>query len=599
MKIWVGYIFLLLIGLFSQFTASAQKVLSVLVQDQRAAPVPGLRVAVQNSDFYTTDKQGKFSLSLEKSLRMPIRAEVEDERWEVTKAEHYEDAGKLIVYVRRIIQLDEVVLVQVIDTVGQPIAGLQLGIENKSYLTDTKGMISFQMPISAYASLRLPDTYKLSDRKTNPASHTLSISIYEELEQPLTSSVSTGDPLVKAYEEDFDRIALQIGNDRALYEQKNDEIRKEILKIQEKLLNENEITEPQREELRGYLSGLEKTLEENSQAIRISEARTKEALFKLKNMLVEKDSINRVALGRIERIEAEKAATEEAFQEKMIVFAGITVVLLAVLGIVYFFAFKYRKQKLWLKEVNKRLKVAQADLTASIRELSQKKAQIEDHNQQLEVFVYKASHDIKGPLRSIMGLTQIGLNDVKDTTAIEYFQHIYKSTRRLDNLLMDLLKLTKVKQAVVEKEAIDLPVMMEEIIQSFSNIKHFNLIKIEVDIQEGLQLVSDEKLLYSVLQNFTENGIKYCDPYKTEPSLKIKVEQNEEGTIFTFADNGLGISAEQLPKIFEMFYKVDPSSDGTGLGLHIVKLTIEKLGGKLRVRSKVREGSTFILTFPR
>lgn len=599
MKIWVGYIFLLLMGLSSQFTASAQKVLSVLVQDQRTAPVPGLRVAVQNSDFYTTDMQGKFSLSLEKSLRMPIRAEVEDERWEVTKAEHYEDAGKLIVYVRRIIQLDEVVLVQVTDTVGQPIAGLQLGFENKSYLTDAKGMISFPMPISAYSSLRLPDSYKLSDRKTNPASHTLIVSIYEELEQSLISSASTGDPLVKAYEEDFDRIALQIGNDRALYEQKNDEIRKEILKIQEKLLNENEITEPQREELRGYLSGLEKTLEENSQAIRISEARTKEALYKLKNMLVEKDSINKVAIGRIERIEAEKAATEEAFQEKMIVFAGITVVLLAVLGIVYFFAFKYRKQKLWLKEVNKRLKVAQADLTASVRELSQKKAQIEDHNQQLEVFVYKASHDIKGPLRSIMGLTQIGLNDVKDTTAIEYFQHIYKSTRRLDNLLMDLLKLTKVKQAVVEKEAVDLPGMMQEIIQSFSNIEHFNLIKIEVDIPEGLQLVSDEKLLYSVLQNFTENGIKYCDPYKTEPSLKIKVEQNEEGTIFTFADNGLGICAEQLPKIFEMFYKVDPSSDGTGLGLHIVKLTIEKLGGKLRVRSKVREGSTFILTFPR
>jgi signal transduction histidine kinase len=592
-------VYILLLSLSLPLTASAQKVLEVMVQDQRATPVAGLRIAIQNSDYFSTDKQGKFSLQLDNALRMPIRAEVEDERWEVLKAEHYEDANRLIVHVQRLIQLDEIVLVQLLDTLDQPLAGVKLYLDNLSYQADAKGQIKLPGPMSAYANLRLPENFKLHDRKINSATHTLSVSIFEQGPTLAEISVDENDPLVKAYEEDFDRIAVQIGNDRALYEQKNEEIRKEILKIQDKLLNENEITEPQREELRGYLSGLEKTLEENSQAIRVSEARTKEALFKLRSLLVEKDSINKVALGRIQRIEAEKAATEEAFQEKMIIFAAITLVLLAILGIVYFFAFKYRKQKLWLKEINKRLKIAQGELTNSVRELSQKKAQIEDHNQQLELFVYKASHDIKGPLRSIMGLTQIGLNDVKDTTAIEYFQHIYKCTRRLDNLLMDLLKLTKVKQAEVEKQPIDLPAMMHEIIQSFSNIKHFSLVKIDVDIQEGLQLVNDEKLLYSVLQNFVENGIKYCDPYKSNPYLKIRVVQNEEETAFTFTDNGLGIPAEQLPKIFDMFYKVDPSSDGTGLGLHIVKLTIEKLGGKLRVRSKAREGSTFILSFSR
>ncbi len=599
MNIRTAHILLLVLGIFTQLSARAQKALEILVQDQRAKVVPGLRVSIHNSDYYTTDKQGRITLQLERAFRMPVRAELEDERWEVTKAEYYEDANRAVVYVRRLIMADEITTLQVTDTLGQPLAELQLELDGTTLQTDSKGTIVLNGPVSAFATVRLPAKYLLHDRRVNTTSHQLALSLYETSVVVSPVDLQKDDPLVKAYEEDFERITVQIENDRTLYEQKNDEIRKEILKIQEKLLNENDITEPQREELRGYLSGLEKTLDENARAIKRTEERTREALTKLKNLLVEKDSINRVALGHIQRIETEKAAAEAAFRKKLLVFAGLTIALLSVLGVVYFFAFKYRKQKEWLKEVNKRLKVVQADLTTSLKDLGNKKAQIEDHNQQLELFVYKASHDIKGPLRSIMGLTQIGLADVKDATAIEYFQHIYKSTRRLDNLLMDLLKLTKVKQAEVENQQIDLPVMMQEIIQSFSNIRHFGLIKIDLNIQEGLQLVSDEKLLYSVLQNFTENGIKYCDPYKAQPFLKIDVVQNEEGTSFTFTDNGLGIPAEQLPKIFDMFYKVDPSSDGTGLGLHIVKLTIEKLGGKLRVRSRVREGSTFILTFPR
>ena len=599
MKLAVVHISILFISLFALQPAQAQKALEVLVQDQRIKAVPGIRVAVQNSDYYTTNEQGKFQLPLTAPLRLPVRAELEDERWEVLRTEHFENVSRLVIYVRRLILPDELVAVQVSDTLGQPLVALPLTIEGTDYQSDSRGAITLPSPVSVHASFRLPDGYRIKDRSTNTTTHILSLRLYQQakVEQPAVAATAGGDPLVKAYEEDFERIAQQIEQDRALYEEKNEEIRKEITKIQEKLTSED-ISGEQRSELTGYLSGLERTLEENSEAIRRSEARTKDALLKLKNLLVEKDSISRVALGRIQQVEAEKALAEEAFRKKMMVFTAITLGLLVVLGIVYFFAFKFRKQKLWLKEANKRLKAVQDELTQSLRELNLKKAQIEDHNQQLEVFVYKASHDIKGPLRSIMGLTQIGLNDVKDNVALEYFQHIYKSTRRLDNLLMDLLKLTKVKQAEVERQEIDLQSMLQDIIQSFSNIRHFDLVKIDVDLAENIQLVSDEKLLYSVLQNFTENAIKYCDPYKSEPYLKVTVTQEEGKTIFTFKDNGLGIQEEYLPKIFDMFFKIDPSSDGTGLGLHIVKLTIEKLGGKLQVRSRVREGSTFILTLP-
>ncbi|WP_152426476.1 sensor histidine kinase [Cesiribacter andamanensis] len=567
------------------------------VQDQQKRAVPGLRVSIQNSNYVSTDQQGQASVRLEGDLRLPVRAELEDERWELLRAEYYEASKRVIVLVRRMIMPNEIVAIQLLDSLNQPQPGLVIGIENARLTTDAGGMAALALPVSANAQLQLPDGYRLQSRQLIASTHTLSLILKKEdkLQDPVAAAEA--DLLVKAYESDFERISMQIEQDRAVYEERNEEVRQEILKIQEKLAGED-ITDTQRAELRGYLQGLEKTLEQNSEAMRLSEQRTKDALLQLRNLLVEKDSISRVALGRIQQIEAEKAVVEEAFRKKLLVFAGVTLGLLLLLGVVYFFAFKFRQQKNWLKEVNKRLKAVQAELTQNVHELNLKKAQIEDHNQQLELFVYKASHDIKGPLRSIMGLTQIGLNDVKDTVALEYFGHIFKSTRRLDNLLMDLLKLTKVKQAEVERQEINVHSMLQEIIQSFSNIRHFNLVKIELDLPEDLVMVSDEKLLYSVLQNFVENGIKYCDPYKSEPYLKIAVAQQERGTVFSFKDNGLGVPEEYLPKIFDMFFKVDPSSDGTGLGLHIVKLTIEKLGGKLQVRSRVKEGSTFILTLP-
>jgi signal transduction histidine kinase len=593
----VFHISLLLLSVFCSLTVLAQQTLDIQVQDQRKKAVGGLRVSVQESDFFTTDKEGRYALALERNLRMPVRAELEDERWELLRAEYYEATNRVLLLVRRLTMADELIRIQLLDTLNKPLAGLGFSIENKKLRSDEAGTALLAEPVSASGKVVLPEGYQLQARELLAASHTLRLKLTPIPDEPEQWSEPQADLLVKAYESDFERIAIQIEQDRAVYEERNEEVRQEILKIQEKLTGED-ISDNQRAELRGYLQGLEKTLEQNSVAMRLSEQRTKDALLQLRNLLVEKDSISRVALGRIQQIETEKALAEESFRKKLLAFAGVTLVLLLILGVVYFFAHKFRQQKNWLKEVNKRLKVVQADLTQSLRELSLKKAQIEDHNHQLELFVYKASHDIKGPLRSIMGLTQIGLNDVKDSVALEYFGHIFKSTRRLDNLLMDLLKLTKVKQAEVEQQQINVQSMLQEIIQSLNNIRHFNLLNIEVDIADDLQLVTDEKLLYSVLQNFIENGIKYCDPYKGAPYLKIEVLQNQNDTVFTFIDNGLGIPQEYLPKIFDMFFKVDPSSDGTGLGLHIVKLTIEKLGGKLQVRSKVKEGSEFILTLP-
>jgi len=225
--------------------------------------------------------------------------------------------------------------------------------------------------------------------------------------------------------------------------------------------------------------------------------------------------------------------------------------------------------------------------------------ELENKNHQLDSFVYKASHDIKGPLRSLIGLSKVGMKDLEDSPqATVYFDHILKTATKLDEILADLLEVTKMKTSEIRKTKIDFSHMIKEIMNSFQHLNGYTRLKVKVDIQQNFDFFSDEKVLYSILQNFIENGIKYQDYNKYESWLKINVIVNEHGATIVFEDNGSGIDEKHLDKIFEMFYKVNDSSIGTGLGLYIVKQSLEKLGGDVTAKSKKGEFTIFTLGIP-
>lgn len=569
------------------------KNIQVQVQDQEEKPLKGAAVSILGSDYYFPDAEGEFTLKNTR-LSIPVRAEFRDENFEVLEIAYFEEENRLLIKAERMYRPDEVLEVVFYTQEGKrPEEEITFRYQGVSYTTNTQGLLVLSRPLRYTEEEWRVTGYEVTARELNKKTHRLELTL-----KPLPQNIPLpADTVMLSYEADFDRITREIERERIIFEEKNKEIEQEILNIRDNLIHEDQISEVQRKELKRYLGNMEKVVRENSEAIRQSEERTREALTKLRMIILEKDSLNQVAQGRIVQMEAQQEAAEENYQRKMLIFSVIIIALLLLSLLIYFFAVKFRRQKSWLKEVNKRLKVMQHNLTQSLQELNLRKGQIEDHNNQLELFVYKASHDIKGPLRSIMGLTQIGIQDVKDSTAQEYFGHIHKSTRRLDNLLADLLRLTKAKQAEVEKQEIDLPLMVEDVIQSFKNIQHFERVQIGLDIQEGMHFESDEKMLYSVIQNFIENGIKYCDPSKEESFLHISIHQHGRETIFRFKDNGLGLDADHLPKIFDMFYKTDPNSEGSGLGLHIVKVTTEKLGGTIKVNSRKGEGSLFTITF--
>jgi signal transduction histidine kinase len=222
-------------------------------------------------------------------------------------------------------------------------------------------------------------------------------------------------------------------------------------------------------------------------------------------------------------------------------------------------------------------------------------AELKEKNEQLDDFVYKASHDIKGPLRSIIGLTTVSLKEIKDPKSVGYFEEILKSTKKLDILLGDLLELTKVKEVKIQKKEIDFKIVTDEVLKSFAHFQGFEKMKFDIQIQQTGGFKTDEKMVYSIVQNLTENAIKYMDPLKSDPFLKIEIKSDAERASLQFTDNGSGIPEEAQAKIFDMFYKVNTSSAGTGLGLYIVKTSVEKLGGNIGLKSDAGKGSSFLI----
>ena len=224
-------------------------------------------------------------------------------------------------------------------------------------------------------------------------------------------------------------------------------------------------------------------------------------------------------------------------------------------------------------------------------------AKLENTNKELEMFIYKASHDLKGPLASIIGLANIAVDTVKDASAMEFLSLILNSTSRLDSILNDLLRISKTTQGKVYKRKINVEELVIDIVNSLKHAEHAKGINFNYNIEPGVELASDREILSSILQNIIDNAVKYRRA-EDDAFVDIIVTENTGNVSFQIRDNGNGIPYNLQSKVFDMFFRATESSKGTGLGLYMVKKSVEKLNGAINLRSIPEEGSTFTVILP-
>jgi ligand-binding sensor domain-containing protein/signal transduction histidine kinase len=217
---------------------------------------------------------------------------------------------------------------------------------------------------------------------------------------------------------------------------------------------------------------------------------------------------------------------------------------------------------------------------------------------ELDRFVYSASHDLSAPLKSILGLVQI-IHLEKDNAKLEEYVALIKSTvLKLEAVIKSMVDYARNSHVQVKTDKFNLHELIGEVSSELIYLPEASKLVLENQIPENLLIQNDQARVKVIFHNLLGNGIKYMDRNKSSNLIKIEAYKKDSNTIVRVSDNGIGIKAEFLDKIFNMYFRATEMSKGSGLGLFIVKETINKIGGDITVQSTIGVGSTFEVTLP-
>lgn len=218
-------------------------------------------------------------------------------------------------------------------------------------------------------------------------------------------------------------------------------------------------------------------------------------------------------------------------------------------------------------------------------------------------FIYTIAHELKTPVITIEGFLNAISKDFGShipSGALEYLNYIDNAVKRLKFIINDLLDLSKISKEQEEETQISLEEIINEVL-----IRMRPLIKekrISVIVQKKLPLIyGKKKQIELALENLISNAIKYIGKKNPDPKIEIGANHIGDEKVFFIRDNGIGVENNYIDKIFQIFQRAPSArkeSEGTGIGLFIVKNIIENHGGRIWVESTVGRGSTFYFSLP-
>ena len=230
--------------------------------------------------------------------------------------------------------------------------------------------------------------------------------------------------------------------------------------------------------------------------------------------------------------------------------------------------------------------------------LKEKNLALEQANHDLDSLMYHAAHDLRAPLNSLMGLIEVMRQEDDMEQMRRYLDVQAAKIQRLDTFIQDIVNLSKNSQEGITLSEIDLENLFFTTVEQFRFLPGAAKMHFDYAASGSVVLRSDAFRLSMVLSNLISNAVRYHDPAKEAPSLRMIVYIDADKAILRLQDNGLGIAQEHLDRIFEMFYRASKSPQGSGIGLYIAKETLQKIGGTMQVESELGQGTTFVIELP-
>jgi ligand-binding sensor domain-containing protein/signal transduction histidine kinase len=206
-------------------------------------------------------------------------------------------------------------------------------------------------------------------------------------------------------------------------------------------------------------------------------------------------------------------------------------------------------------------------------------------NKELDDFMYRAAHDLKGPLARIKGLVHLGRLETHDDIAMDYFDKLDKITVDMLQILNRIRHIHDIKNKVINKELIDFEAITEQVLYSLIVKQDTSRLKIQTEITPHLDFESDKELISMILYNLLNNATTY-QRYSTDSKVIISIKptyslEKYYNVEIMITDNGIGIDESEKHRVFEMFFVGTPISKGMGLGLYETKIIAEKLNGEV------------------
>jgi two-component system sensor histidine kinase/response regulator len=229
--------------------------------------------------------------------------------------------------------------------------------------------------------------------------------------------------------------------------------------------------------------------------------------------------------------------------------------------------------------------------------LREQNIQLQKAYEELDKFVYSASHDLRAPLASILGIIKVAKSE--DVSKMpEYVDMIDHTVNRMDAFVQNIIKYYRSNRLDVEINHINFENIVNEILFEIdSHLKgtHIQFLK---NINEPVYIRSDESRIRIILNNILLNAIKFHDENNSQKSINIRVVTNLDGSIIEIEDNGIGIAPEHQDKVFDMFFRGVHKNSGSGVGLYVAKEALKRINGSIQLESTPGVGSKFIVQIP-
>jgi signal transduction histidine kinase len=230
--------------------------------------------------------------------------------------------------------------------------------------------------------------------------------------------------------------------------------------------------------------------------------------------------------------------------------------------------------------------------------LEVKNEELKKINLELDQFAYRTSHDLKAPITSLKGLIHIASLSDSQEEVTEIHRMMKERLTSLEYLIRDILDLSKNSRTDVQDVATNIYEVIQQLVSNYTHHGNSDKVQMTITGNAGLTVNIDRTRFKMVLSNLLSNSKQHADLNKQSPYVKIDYWHENDSLFVSVKDNGKGIAKEYLQRIFEMFFRAEENSRGSGLGLYIVKETTEKMGGTIDVISEKGVGSEFIVSFP-